>query len=184
MKLLDVATGTGLVARAAMTLLPEPGAVVGLDLSAGMLRHGRLTHSALLVQGTVEALPFGDDRFDFLSMGYALRHVADLRVAFTECLRVLKPGGRLLVLEITQPRSLPGRLFARAYLEKLLPLVMRIATGSAQAELLMKYHWDTIAECVPPETILEVLRAIGFTPVERRVRGGLFSEYFGVKPLR
>lgn len=182
MKLLDVATGTGLVARAATRLLPQPGAVIGLDPSAGMLREGRPTHSALLVQGTVEALPFGDDRFDFLSMGYALRHVADLRVAFTECLRVLKPGGRLLVLEVSRPRSLLGRCVVRAYLQKVLPLVMRLATGSAQAELLMKYHWDTIAECVPPDTILEVLGASGFTAVERRVRGGLLSEYLGVKP--
>lgn len=184
MKLLDVATGTGLVARAAATILPEPGAVIGLDPSPHMLQEGRQAHSALLVQGTVETLPFGADRFDFLSMGYALRHVADLRVAFTECLRVLKPGGRLLVLEISRPQSILGRWIVRAYFEKLLPLVMRLATGSAQAELLMKYHWDTIAECVPPDTILEVLRGSGFTAVERRVRGGFLSEYLGAKPAR
>ncbi len=46
----------------------------------------------------------------------------------------------------------------------------------------MKYHWDTIAECVPPDTILEFLRASGFVEVERRVRGGLLSEYVGLKP--
>jgi len=61
---------------------------------------------------------------------------------------------------------------------------MRLGTCSAQAELLMKYYWDTIAECVPPETILAVLRASGFVDVERRVRGGLLSEYMGVKPAR
>jgi demethylmenaquinone methyltransferase/2-methoxy-6-polyprenyl-1,4-benzoquinol methylase len=184
MKLLDVATGTGLVARAATEILLEHGAVVGLDPSAGMLREGRKVHSALLVQGTVEDLPFADDRFDFLSMGYALRHVADLGVAFTECLRVLKPSGRLLVLEISRPRSVAGRLLARAYLEKVLPLLVRLATRSAQAELLMKYHWDTIAECVPPDTILDVLSASGFVGVERRVRAGFLSEYLGSKPAR
>jgi demethylmenaquinone methyltransferase/2-methoxy-6-polyprenyl-1,4-benzoquinol methylase len=181
MKLLDVATGTGLVARAATAIVRERGAVVGLDPSAGMLRQGRPAHSALLVQGTVEALPFGDGDFDFVSMGYALRHMADLRVAFTECRRVLKPGGRLLVLEISQPRSLVGGWLGRAYLERILPFAMRLA-GSAQAALLMRYHWDTIAACVPPEAILEVLRVSGFAPVERRVRGGLLSEYLGVKP--
>ena len=184
MKLLDVATGTGLVARAATAMLPEPGAVVGLDPSEGMLREGRETHSALLVQGTVEALPFGDDRFDFLSMGYALRHAADLRVAFAECLRVLKPGGRLLILEISRPRSVVGRWLAQAYFEKTLPRVMRLLTGSEQAEQLMQYHWDTIAGCVSADTILDVLSATGFVEVRRRGRGGVLSEYIGRKPPR
>lgn len=184
MTLLDVATGTGLVARAASTLLPRPGAVIGVDPSAGMLRQGRSTHSALLVQGMVEGLPFSAERFDFLTMGYALRHVADLRVAFAECLRVLKPGGRLLILEITPPSSAPGRWLARAYFNTVLPLLMRIVTGSPQAEVLMRYHWDTIVECVPASIILDVLRASGFTDVERRVQRGLFSEYLGIKPPR
>jgi len=184
MELLDVATGTGLVARAALRILREPGAVIGLDPSRGMLEQARKALSVPLVQGTVEALPFEDDHFDFLSMGYALRHVADLGVAFRECRRVLKPGGRLLVLEISRPRSTIGRWLLRGYFQKVLPLITRLSTGSVQAELLMKYHWDTIAECVPPVTILEFLRASGFVEVECRVRGGLLSEYIGLKPAR
>ena len=184
MTLLDVATGTGLVARAADGVLRRPGAVIGVDPSAGMLRQARKTLAAPLVQGRVEELPFGETRFDFLSMGYALRHVADLGVAFRECLRVLKPGGRLLVLEISRPRSAVARWAVRVYLQKILPSIMRISTGSAHAELLMSYYWDTIAECVPPETILEVLRSSGFVAVDRRVRGGLLSEYVGMKPAR
>ncbi|PYN39312.1 MAG: hypothetical protein DMD98_01225 [Candidatus Rokuibacteriota bacterium] len=184
MKLLDVATGTGLVARAAVRILREPGDVVGLDPSGGMLREARRTLSVPLVQGMVEDLPFGDDGFDFLTMGYALRHMADLAVALRECLRVLKPGGRVLLLEISRPRSALGRWLTRIYFETVLPRVTRLSTGSAQAELLMRYYWDTIAECVPPETILEVLRASGFVGVDRRVRAGVFSEYVGVKPAR
>lgn len=182
MKLLDVATGTGLVARAAGQILPEPGAVVGLDPSGGMLRQARQTLSIPLVQGTVEELPFAHDHFDFLSMGYALRHMADLGVAFRECLRVLRPGGRVLILEITPPGSPIARRIFRAYFENVLPRVARLTTGGAKAELLMKYYWDTIAECVPPDTILGVLKSSGFTGVERRVRGGLLSEYVGLKP--
>ena len=179
MKLLDVATGTGLVARAAVGILREPGDVVGLDPSGGMLREAQKTLSVPLVQGIVEKLPFGDDVFDFLTMGYALRHMADLGVALGECRRVLKPGGRLLLLE-----NSPRRWLIRVYFEKVLPQVTRLITRSAQAELLMRYYWDTIAECVPPETILEVLRASGFAGVDRRVRAGVFSEYVGVKPAR
>jgi len=77
-----------------------------------------------------------------------------------------------------------ARWLIRVYFQKVLPLVARLGTGSAQAELLMRYYWDTIAECVPPETILGVLRAGGFVDVGHRVRGGLLSEYVGVKPAR
>ncbi len=181
MKLLDVATGTGLVAHAATRILREHGAVVGLDPSSGMLRQAQKTLAIPLVQGTVEELPFANDHFDFLSMGYALRHVADLGVAFRQCLRVLKPGGRIMILEITLPRSAVGRHVFRAYFEKVLPRVTRLSTGSAEAELLMQYYWDTIAHCVPPDMILGVLGSSGFVDIEHRVRGGLLSEYIGSK---
>src|SRR6059036_2257595 len=162
MKFLDIATGTGLVARAATHVLREPQAVVGLDPSAGMLREARKTLAIRLVQGIVEDLPFTTGRFDFLCMGYALRHVTDLGVAFRECRRVLKPGGRLLILEISLPSSAVGQRVFRLYFESVLPLLTRLSTGSVQAELLMKYYWDTIAHCVPSDLILDVLRASAF----------------------
>ena len=183
MKLLDVATGTGLVARAATSILREPGAVVGLDPSIGMLRQAQRTLAMPLVQGTVEDLPFATDHLDFLSMGYALRHMADLGVAFRQCLRVLKPGGRIMILEITAPRSGVSRHILRVYFEKVLPRVMRLRTASAEAELLLRYYWDTIAHCVPPDVILESLRSSGFVEVQHRARGGLLSEYVGSKGL-
>jgi demethylmenaquinone methyltransferase/2-methoxy-6-polyprenyl-1,4-benzoquinol methylase len=181
MTFLDVATGTGMIAQGAARILGRPGAVVGVDPSIGMLREARKIVSVPLVQGTVEELPFADDHFDFLCLGYALRHVADLGVAFRECLRVLKPGGRVLILEITLPRSAFGQRFSRIYFESILPRVTRLSTGSEKAELLMKYYWDTIANCVAPDRILGVLKSSGFVAIEHRVRGGLLSEYIGVK---
>jgi demethylmenaquinone methyltransferase/2-methoxy-6-polyprenyl-1,4-benzoquinol methylase len=182
MKLLDVATGTGQVARAALGILADRRAVIGVDPNATMLREARRSLAIPLVRGTAEALPFGAEQFDFLSMGFALRHVADLEVAFGEYLRVLKPGGRVLLLEVTRPRSAVGRSLVRVYLRQIMPLVMRLTTRSAQPGLLMKYYWDTIAECVPPETILAVMRGSGFVQVDRKVFGGIFSEYVGTKP--
>jgi demethylmenaquinone methyltransferase / 2-methoxy-6-polyprenyl-1,4-benzoquinol methylase len=182
MKLLDVATGTGQVARAATRLLGDPGAVVGLDPSAGMLREARRVHAGPLVQGRAESIPMRDEVFDMVSMGFALRHVATLERAFAEYRRVLKPGGRLLLLEVSRPRSAVVRWVIRVYFTQILPLLIRVRAGSADARLLMKYYWDTIDECVPPAMILAALGQTGFVEVRHRVVGGCLSEYVAVRP--
>lgn len=184
MRLLDVATGTGLVAHGAANILGEPGWVIGVDPSRGMLREARKALSGPLVQGRAEALPFRDDLFEMLSMGYALRHVADLEVTFREYWRVLKPGGRLLLLEVSRPPSPVSRWLIRAHLQHILPLIARISTRSGPAQLLMRYYWDTIDRCVPPEAILEILRRRGFVDVDRRVLFGFLSEYVAAKPAQ
>ena len=179
MTLLDVATGTGPVARSAVRI--AGAGVVGLDPSAGMLAEARKTVAAPLVQGQAETLPFRDARFDFVTIGYALRHVADLEVTFREFLRVLKPGGRVLVLEISRPTSPVLAWVLRVHLQTIVPALMRLF-ARARVKVLTQYYWDTIAECVPPETILDVMRRTGFTGVERQLRGGLLSEYVATKP--
>jgi demethylmenaquinone methyltransferase / 2-methoxy-6-polyprenyl-1,4-benzoquinol methylase len=184
MKLLDVATGTGQVAQAATRILREPRSVVGLDPSMGMLREARRVHSGPLVRARAEAIPLRGESFDMLSMGFALRHVATLETAFAEYRRVLKPGGRLLLLEVSRPRSAATRWVIRVYFQRVLPLLIRMATRSPDAPLLMTYYWDTIDECVPPETILAALRQTGFVDVEHRMLGGCLSEYVAVKPAR
>ena len=180
MSLLDVATGTGLVARAATRILGDTHAVVGLDPSAGMLREARKSLASPLVQGQVEELPFRDARFDVLTIGYALRHAADLAVAFRECRRVLKPGGRILVLEISRPRPRGRRWLIRSYFTRVLPWILTLTTRDRHATVLSRYYWETIEHCVPPETIMDALRRTGFEEVGRRVFGGIFSEYTAV----
>ena len=179
MTLLDVATGTGPIARSAVQILGT--GVVGVDPSAGMLAEARRTVAAPLVRGQAESLPFRDARFDFVTIGYALRHVADLDVTFREFVRVLKPGGCVLVLEISRPRSRALAWILRVHLQAVVPALMRVLSR-AHVRSLMHYYWDTIAQCVPPETILDVMRRSGLTDVERQLRGGLLSEYIGVKP--
>ena len=181
MKVLDVAIGTGLVAREASRLAGEE-CVIGLDPSLGMLLEARRQLRVRGVLGLGEQLPLADDSFDFLSMGYALRHLGDLTAAFGEFFRVLRPGGRVCVLELTRPRNRVGAAMIRFYLRRVVPVLTRLRTRNADAELLMRYFWDTIENCVPPEAILQALDAAGFVDVQRALSIGLFSEYTGRKP--
>jgi demethylmenaquinone methyltransferase / 2-methoxy-6-polyprenyl-1,4-benzoquinol methylase len=181
MRLLDIATGTGLVLRSAVAITGASGLAVGLDPSRGMLSECRKTCTAPVLQGRGEHLPFTSGHFDMVSMGYGLRHVTDLRLLFAEHYRVLKPGGSVLVLEITQPQSPFGRWLSRLYLRHLIPAVARIGTGAPAARRMMDYFWETVEKCVPPEVILEALRQSGFTDATRRVMGGVLSEYRATK---
>jgi demethylmenaquinone methyltransferase/2-methoxy-6-polyprenyl-1,4-benzoquinol methylase len=182
MHLLDVATGTGLAAQAALDLGLPPSHVVGLDPSAGMLHENQKLRSIPLVQARGESLPFPDGSFDFISMGYALRHVEDLALLFREFHRVLKPGGRVLILEITRPESRLVFSMGQFYLDRFLPAVTRLLTRNDDAGRLLKFYWATIAECVPPATITDALAASGLTEVNRRKTGSLLSDYSALKP--
>ena len=180
---LDVATGTGLVARAARTLVGPFGRVTGLDPNAGMLAQARGV-GAPLVQGSAERLPFRSGSFDFVSMAYALRHVTDLDVTFQEYFRVLKPGRTVLILEFSRPRSRLGLALGRLYLKKLVPWLARVRSGVREAEVLMTYCWHTVEHCVPGELIEAALRRAGFEEVRRSGWFGVFVEYVGRTPVR
>ena len=177
-RLLDLATGTGVVAREASKITPR---VTGADASIGMLVAGRAKQRMPAVQAKGERLPFRDQSFDMITIGYALRHFADLRGAFVEYRRVLRDGGKILILEITPPRSRAGYAALRFHLNRVVPLLARLRSGSAAAKTLMHYYWDTIASCVPPETILATLAEAGFTDARRHVELGTFSEYTAVR---
>ncbi len=176
-RILDIATGTGLVLRSARDIVGPAGMAIGLDPSRGMLTECRARCEAPLFQARGEALPFRDGSFDMISMGYGLRHVADLAQLFAECHRVLRPGGRLLVLEMTQPGSAWGRWLNRLYLGVVVPRAAVFSVGRANARRMMEYFWDTIEHCVPPETILAAIRDSGFADARRKVSGGILSEY-------
>jgi demethylmenaquinone methyltransferase / 2-methoxy-6-polyprenyl-1,4-benzoquinol methylase len=181
LQLLDVACGTGQVAVAASKILGSAETITCLDPSEGMLSVARKKLDARFVVGRAEQLPFPDGSFDFLTMGYALRHVSGLEEAFGEYLRVLKPGGKILILEITKPSGrVRGYLF-KLYFGKIYPFLTRIFTRSRDAQAMMVYFWETMDVSVRPESVLGALRSVGFTQVERIGMLGLFSEYTAVK---
>jgi len=182
MQVLDIGTGTGLVAREAALLVGDATLVVGVDPSPGMVEHAKVPPGVRLLAGSAEAIPAPDAAADFLSMGYALRHVSDLPSVFAEYYRVLRPGGRLCLLEITRPEGALARAFLKAYLRGLVPAIAAVISRHRDMPKLMRYYWDTIAACVPPTAIMEELRAAGFVDVDRYVELGIFSEYRARKP--
>jgi demethylmenaquinone methyltransferase/2-methoxy-6-polyprenyl-1,4-benzoquinol methylase len=183
MKVLDVGVGTGLVAAQACRLTGEAALVTGVDPSPGMMAASKLPKAMALVEGRAEALPFPDNHFDFLSMGYALRHISDLRVAFAEFERVLKPGGRLCVLEITQATSPLGKWLLKTYMRGVVPLLTRLVSRQKDTATIWRYYWDSIEACVPPEQVMATLRAAGLAQVDRHLEVGIFSEYRAVKAV-
>src|SRR5688572_8923923 len=180
-RVLDVACGTGLVAFEAAKILGSAENITCLDPSAGMLSVARKKLAATFVQGRAEALPFPDNSFDFLTMGYALRHVMDLETTFREYRRVLRPGGTVLILEVTKPSSSVGNFFFRLYFGRIYPALTQLFTRSRDAREMMAYYWETMDACVPPDDVLAAMRAAGFAEVKREHMGGLFSEYSAVK---
>ena len=181
MKVLDVGVGTGLVAAQACILTGNPALVTGIDPSPGMMAASKLPKTMVLMEGRAESLPFPDNHFDFLSMGYALRHISDLSIAFAEFERVLKPGGRLCILEITQAQSPFGKWLLKSYMRGVIPLLTRFISKQKDTATIWRYYWDSIEACVPPNQVLATLSAVGLTQVKQHLEIGIFSEYQAVK---
>jgi len=182
MHVLDVATGTGLVAREALGIVGPQGTVTGVDVSAGMLARAKAWLPGRLVRGRSEALPFRDAQFDFVSVGYALRHL-DQPVAFAEMLRVLRPGGIVCILEITAPTAPILRHALGLYVGRIVPLMARVLGSRRVTRDLWRYFWDTIEHALPPATGLQNLSAAGFQHARRDLLQGIFSEYTARKPV-
>jgi len=180
-KVLDTGAGTGAVTLPLQELAGKDGFVVALDPSAGMLAEGRARGVKRTVRGVGERLPFPDNSFDFVTMGYALRHVGDLADAFAEYRRVLKPGGKVVLLEITRPKNRIGLAMLKGYMRYIVPNIAGLFSRNVTVRKVMEYYWDTIEACVPPESVLEGLSAAGFPEPERHRVLGIFSEYSAVK---
>jgi demethylmenaquinone methyltransferase/2-methoxy-6-polyprenyl-1,4-benzoquinol methylase len=180
-RVVDVGIGTGLLAREAVSIIGPTGRLVGVDPSPGMM--GQVGIDGVeLVRGYAEALPRDDASADFLSMGYALRHVADVTAAFAEFHRVLRPGGRLCILEITRPATSLGARLLRSYMRTAVPLIAYVVGRRRHTSRLWRYYWDTIEACIAPSQVVDALERAGFTQVKRHVELGIFSEYTAVRP--
>ena len=181
-RILDVATGTGDFALACLRLNPEE--VVGIDISEGMLQIGRekmdrkgISNIQMLV-GDSEDLPFDSDSFDAIVVGFGVRNFEDLEKGMNEMLRVLRPEGRLLVLEFSKPRG-PFRLIYNFYFNVILPAWGRLFSGDQSA---YTYLPESVKAFPEGDEFKNIMRSCGYQNVsDRRLTFGICSIYSGRK---
>jgi demethylmenaquinone methyltransferase / 2-methoxy-6-polyprenyl-1,4-benzoquinol methylase len=161
---LDVAGGTGDLAAGLARQVGDQGLVVLADINATMLDHGRdrlidagLVANVRYVQANAERLPFADDSFHCVTIGFGLRNVTDKAAALASMHRVLKPGGQLLVLEFSQPRPALRPLYD-AYSFHILPLLGKVV---AQDEASYRYLAESIRMHPDQQALLELMQRAG-----------------------
>jgi demethylmenaquinone methyltransferase/2-methoxy-6-polyprenyl-1,4-benzoquinol methylase len=172
-RVLDAACGTGDLA----VIAAEHGATVtGLDFSEQMLVRARRKAPQLeWLQGDVLALPFPDDTFDAATVGFGIRNVDDLQRGIDELRRVLKPGGRLAILEITRPRG-PLRVFYSLWFDRIVPLLGKILPGGDA----YTYLPASVKRFPGPDELAAKLA--GFDDVRYRLfAGGIVALHTGTK---
>ena len=178
MRILDIAAGTGSSSRP----LADAGAeVISLDFSKGMLDAGRKRHPDLtFVQGDALALTFEEKEFDVTTISFGLRNTSDTSKALQESLRVLKSGGRMVVVEFSQPTNRIFRTIYLRYLMRALPTVARKVSSNPDAYV---YLAESILAWPNQNGLADLMRAAGFGNVQwKNLTFGIVAIHTGVKP--
>jgi demethylmenaquinone methyltransferase/2-methoxy-6-polyprenyl-1,4-benzoquinol methylase len=164
-RVLDAACGTGDLAIA--DLKAGAARVTGLDFSEQMLARARKKAQLEWVKGDMLALPFADETFDAATVGFGVRNVEDLELGLRELRRVLRPGGRLAILEITQPRG-ALRPFYSLWFDRVVPLLGKVLPGGDA----YTYLPASVKRFPTAERLADMLREAGFGDVRFRLMGG------------
>ena len=181
-RILDVATGTADLAIAALTL--DPDQVVGVDIAEEMLAVGRSKIASLgaseiisLQTGDAEQLPFPGDAFDAVTVAFGVRNFENLGLGLSEMARVLKPGGKVAILEFSQPRSFPIKQLYSLYSRFVLP---RVGRAVSKDEGAYTYLPESVAAFPDGAEMVKIVERAGFRDVEaRRMTFGIVTIYHG-----
>jgi demethylmenaquinone methyltransferase/2-methoxy-6-polyprenyl-1,4-benzoquinol methylase len=183
-RVLDVATGTGDLALELATRVAPRGEVIGSDFSEGMLELARVKAQRAgapvrFESGNALALPYPDDSFDAVTVGFGARNFSDLRQGLSEMARVVRPGGRVVVLEITTPAEGWLATALRIWFDRLVPLVGRLA-GDADA---YTYLPSSVRRFPPPAELAAIMSGVGLLEVRYVLTaGGIIALHVGVSP--
>lgn len=178
-RILDLAAGTGVSSAA----LAKGGAeVVACDLSEGMIEVGRQRHPDIeFVQGDAMDLDFEEASFDAVTISWGLRNIPDPGLALREMMRVVRPRGRLVVLEFSTPTSRVFRGLYGAYQSTVMPALARVASTNGGA---YDYLVESIRQWPSQEEVAHMIAANGWREVEyRNLTGGIACLHRAVKPL-
>ncbi len=184
MHVLDVCGGTGDLARLAARRLNHRGAVTLYDFSLAMMRAGRSRtdarqHPVQYICGDARFLALKDQCFDVVLIGFGLRNLEDMNAGLREFQRVLKPGGRLVCLEFSQPAAPLLRRIYDVYSYRIIPELGRLITGSHEA---YTYLPDSIRQFPPPERLRQLFEQSGFSNASYRLlTGGIAAIHTGCK---
>ncbi len=185
-RVLDIAGGTGDLAAKFSKLVGPTGKVVLADINSSMLEVGRekLTDKGIVanieyVQANAECLPFPDNYFDCITIAFGLRNVTDKDAALRSMLRVLKPGGRCLVLEFSKPQNeLLGKIYDQ-YSFSVLPKMGQLVAGDAES---YRYLAESIRMHPDQETLLDMMKTAGFSNTTYyNMTGGVVAVHRGIK---
>jgi demethylmenaquinone methyltransferase / 2-methoxy-6-polyprenyl-1,4-benzoquinol methylase len=181
---LDVCCGTGDLALALAERVGPYGRVVGSDFSERMLDLAREkadrrgADQVRFEWADALALPYEEESFDAVTVGFGVRNLADLEHGLLEMARVLKPGGRLVVLEITQPRRPPLSTFFALWFDRLVPLLGAVA-GNSEA---YTYLPASVKRFPPPEGLAELMNRVGLERIRYTVlAGGIIAIHSGLR---
>lgn len=183
-RLLDIATGTGDFALAALKLNPKE--IIGVDISEGMLNVGRekmkkkgVDNVIQLHLGDSEALPFEDAFFDALTVGFGVRNYENLERGLTDMLRVLRPGGKAVILEFSKPKAFPVKQIFGFYSKFLIPFWGKLISKDKRA---YTYLPESVAAFPEGSDFLTIMTKIGYKDVKAKtVSGGIATIYSGIK---
>ncbi|MCG8029799.1 MAG: bifunctional demethylmenaquinone methyltransferase/2-methoxy-6-polyprenyl-1,4-benzoquinol methylase UbiE [Candidatus Thiodiazotropha taylori] len=185
-RVLDLAAGTGDLSARFSGLVGDQGEVVFSDINAAMLSQGRdrmidegRVANVRYVQADAQYLPFPDDYFDCVTIGFGLRNVTDKQLALNAIFRVIKPGGRLLVLEFSKPIHQPLQKVYDLYSFTLLPKIGKLVT---QDEESYRYLAESIRMHPDQETLKDMLEHAGFERCDYfNLTGGVVAIHRGYK---
>ena len=179
-RILDIAAGTG---TSSVALTKTGAHVVAADFSEGMIAVGRERHAGNpqveFVQADATALPFADSEFDAVTISFGLRNVVEPKKALAEFYRVTKPGGRVVICEFSTPPSAPIRVSYFAYLNRVMPMIVKLASSNAEA---YDYLGESIAAWPDQSTLSAWLRDAGYDAVAyRNLTLGIVALHRGIK---